>query len=540
LRKRNFFMPNVFTPVSVSAECPYMQSDIRTVVFPLWQAESAEGDNDEKSTESKTPRFPQNHGLDALSSVLGECVYELAQAEQFSGAKGKTLVLRMPVREGSSVKRVVLLGLGKAKSANLESLTKAYTAGFKTILGWDSSLHHVSVPITAGHEVWGGSLFNDESNKQALSLQDGTLAVVSALYTATYVSAESLKAGKTFAQVTLTHENVAGVQEALPFAFALNNGRALAKDLVNKPANTKCVQTLVDAAKEIADTHADVFTLKVVSDLATLEKEMPCFYTVARGSVQADPPQFIHLTYKGQNPKRKVALVGKAVIFDTGGYQVKPGNYMVTMKGDMAGSASVLGTARALAELKPEGLEVHLFIAATPNRIDAYAMVPDSIVETTCGKKVEIRHTDAEGRLTLIDAVTKATEVEPEAILTIATLTGAAKMAVGNSICMMSNHPAWGKQVEAAAKASGDAVQYVDITPADFENIKSKLDGADIRNTNRGSERGFQTAGAFVMSGAKDDMPVVHLDIAGADMLEDETSTGTPVATLLTFVTGLA
>ena len=535
-------MPNLFTPVSVSAECPYMHADIRTVIFPLWQAEGAEGsesEENEKSTESKTPRFPQNHGLDALSKVLGECVYELAQAEQFSGAKGKTLVLRMPAHEGSGVKRVVLLGLGKAKSANVDSLTKAYTAGFKTILGWEASLHQVAVPVTAGHEVWGSSLFNDESTKQALSLQDGTLAVISALYTATYVSAESLKAGKTFSQLTLTHENVTGVQAALPFAFALNNGRALAKDLVNKPANTKCVQTLVDAAKEIAEAHADAFTLNVVSDLATLEKEMPCFYTVARGSVQADPPQFIHLTYKGQNPKRKVALVGKAVIFDTGGYQVKPGNYMVTMKGDMAGSASVLGTARALAELKPEGLEVHMFIAATPNRIDAYAMVPDSIVNTTCGKKVEIRHTDAEGRLTLIDAVTKATEVEPEAILTIATLTGAAKMAVGNSICMMSNHSVWGKHVEAAAKASGDAVQYVDITPADFENIKSKLDGADIRNTNRGSERGFQTAGAFVMSGAKDDMPVVHLDIAGADMLEDETSTGTPVATLLTFLTGL-
>jgi leucyl aminopeptidase len=235
-----------------------------------------------------------------------------------------------------------------------------------------------------------------------------------------------------------------------------------------------------------------------------------------------------------------VALVGKSVIFDTGGYQVKPGNYMVTMKGDMAGGASVLGTAKALGELKPENVEVHMFLAATPNKIDADAMIPDSIVDTTCGKKVEIRHTDAEGRLTLIDAVTKANELDPEAIITVATLTGAAKMAVGNTICMMSNSTKWGMILEASAKVGGDAVQYVDVTPADFENIKSKLDGADIRNTNRGSERGFQTAGAFVMSGAKEGTPVVHLDIAGADMLEDETSTGTPVATLLTFVTGLS
>jgi leucyl aminopeptidase len=261
---------------------------------------------------------------------------------------------------------------------------------------------------------------------------------------------------------------------------------------------------------------------------------------VARGNVKSDPPRFIHLVYKGTNPSRKVALVGKSVIFDTGGYQVKPGNYMVTMKGDMAGGASVLGVAKALGEFQPEAVEVHMYLAATPNKIDSDAMIPDSIVDTTCGKKVEIRHTDAEGRLTLIDAVTKANEVDPEAIITIATLTGAAKMAVGNTICLMSNSPKWGHLIEASAQRGGDAVQYVDVTPADFENIKSKLDGADIRNTNRGSERGFQTAGAFVMSGAKEGTPVVHLDIAGADMLEDETSTGTPVATLFTFVTNLS
>ncbi len=533
-------MPNLHPSLQVSAECPFKSNTHATVIVPLWQAESVENESDKTSKDSKTPRLAQSHALDALGEALQESIYDLAQTEQFSASKGKTLVLRLPANPHYAVKRVVLLGLGKSKQANVDALTKAYTAGFKTVLGWDPSLHKVAVSVVSGHTVFGGSLLNDESTATTLSLETATTAVVTALYVATYVSAESLKPAQSFEHVTLIHEQVDAVQSALPFALALNTGRTLAKDLVNKPANTKTVQSLVDVARSIAESHADRFTLNVVDDLAILEKEMPCFYTVARGNVKSDPPQFIHLVYKGANPTRKVALVGKSVIFDTGGYQVKPGNYMVTMKGDMAGGASVLGTAQALAELKPEQVEVHFFLAATPNKIDADAMIPDSIVDTTCGKKVEIRHTDAEGRLTLIDAVTKASEVKPEAIITIATLTGAAKMAVGNTICMMSNAPKWGALLEASAKSSGEAVQYVDITLADFENIKSKLDGADIRNTNRGSERGFQTAGAFVMSGAKDEMPVVHLDIAGADMLEDETSTGTPVATLLTFVMGLS
>jgi leucyl aminopeptidase len=531
-------MPNLAPVIHVSNECPFTNKEATTVISPIWQAEGAEDDNDKAS--QKTPRFPQSHALDALSEVLGYSVYDFAQEEGFSGARATQLILRLPQSEHYAVKRVILLGLGKPKNADQAALSKAYAVALKSLLAKDESLHTVAVSLVKNYERFGGSLLNDEDNKVNVEADVIAQAVLKALYDATYVSAESLKPVKGFKKVILVTEHVEAVEKTLPFLSALNTGRALAKDLVNKPANTKTVQTLVNAATEIAHAFPDRFTLNVVDDLKTLEKEMPCFYTVARGNVKSDPPRFIHLVYKGTNPSRKVALVGKSVIFDTGGYQVKPGNYMVTMKGDMAGGASVLGVAKALGEFQPEAVEVHMYLAATPNKIDSDAMIPDSIVDTTCGKKVEIRHTDAEGRLTLIDAVTKANEVDPEAIITIATLTGAAKMAVGNTICLMSNSPKWGHLIEASAQRGGDAVQYVDVTPADFENIKSKLDGADIRNTNRGSERGFQTAGAFVMSGAKEGTPVVHLDIAGADMLEDETSTGTPVATLFTFVTNLS
>lgn len=531
-------MPAQIPTIRVSAECPYMVDGVTTVIAPVWQAKGSDKEASATASEEKTPtpRLDETHGLDAMGKVLNTSVYDVAQHEGFTGARGKTLVFRMPAHESSTCKRIVLLGMGKAKNLDHQALVSAYKAGFKTVLSWDEALHNVAVSVVSDYELNGGSLFNDEATKRTVSVEETTTALMEALYTAGYASAESLKPGKTFESVLLTHSETARVEATLKVAHALNQGRSLAKDLVNKPANTKTTTTMLEAAQALATQYSGVLTLDVMDDVETIKKEMPCFFAVAQGSVEADPPKFLHLRYTPANPGRKVALVGKSVIFDTGGYQVKPGNYMNTMKGDMAGAACVLGAVKALCEAAIDGVEVHAFIAATPNKIDANAMIPDSIVNTTCGKKVEIRHTDAEGRLTLIDAVTKACDVNPEAIVTIATLTGAAKMAVGETICMMSNNPAWGARVEAASRACGDPVQYIDVTPADFENIKSKLDGADIRNTNRGSSRGFQTAGAFVMSGAPDTMPVVHLDIAGADMHEDETSTGTSVGTLFTFV----
>jgi leucyl aminopeptidase len=163
-------------------------------------------------------------------------------------------------------------------------------------------------------------------------------------------------------------------------------------------------------------------------------------------------------------------------------------------------------------------------------------MIPDSIVNTTCGKKVEIRHTDAEGRLTLIDAVAKAVENNPDEIITIATLTGSASQAVGYYIALMGNNEALRDRVAEAGRLLGEPIQTLDVNEDDYENIKSKLDGADIINTSQRKHRGAQSAAAFVMSGAPDAMPMAHLDIAGADMTADEKATGTSVKTIIQYL----
>jgi leucyl aminopeptidase len=403
------------------------------------------------------------------------------------------------------------------------------------VLAWDKTLAQaVTVVLPAPYEAHGGSLANDAEHPQAIDATTLLLQAVDGLTAATYKSNESKKPASPLKQVTLIAscpQQLAESQATLPLALALSAGRSLAKDLVNEPANIKTTQTMVKAAQALVAAYPEL-TLTMVDDPDVLAKEMPCFFEVAKGALAYDPPVFIHLTYKGGNPTTKLAFVGKSLMFDTGGYQVKPGNSMVTMKGDMAGGASVLGALKTVAMMKPDTLQLDVYLAATNNRIDANAMVPDAIVNTTCGKTVEIRHTDAEGRLTLIDAVAKAALTQPDALVTVATLTGAAMRAVGRSIALMANNTRWGQKVLEAANEAGDPVQVLDVTSEDFDNIKSKIDGADLRNTSRSDNRGAQSAAAFVMSGAPKGLPVVHLDIAGADMTDAETATAYSVRTL--------
>lgn len=467
--------------------------------------------------------FTLSAELKALDKALQGLVTEVVKDEEFSAKKGSVLTFRKTAADKVKARRVVLLGLGKADKLTVEGLDAAFAKAFTAIISL-GKLGTVSVVLPASKTISEISFIN--------AIADGAVQ-------STYKSLESSKPSPTLKAVKIIASGTATKtqKDALKVAEILAQGRSFAKDLVNKPANTKCTDTLVAAAKAIG--KATNITVKVQSNVAWIEKNMPCFFEVAKGSVASDPPKFIHLHYKPQTKSAKkpkvLSIVGKSVIFDTGGYQVKPGDYMNTMKGDMTGGACVLAAMQAISQLKPN-LEIHAFLAATPNRIDSNAMVPDSIVNTSCGKKVEIRHTDAEGRLTLIDAVTKAAEQKPEAMVTIATLTGSASSAVGKRIALMGNCIKIRDKVEAAARSIGDPVQPLDVLEEDYEAISSKLDGADIRNTQKGKGRGAQTAAAFVMSGAPEELPIAHLDIAGADMTDDEKATGIGAKTLIQFV----
>lgn len=456
-----------------------------------------------------------------LDKALQNEILTIAAEEKFDGSRGKLLTVRQSSGNKLSARRLVVLGLGDAAKLQPKHWEVNLIKALGSLFGL-KDFHSVAIALPEADDV---------STPAAVSL------AVDAVFQATYKSMEAKDPLMDLQKaILLTVAKSNGLQNTLKEAEALAAARSLVKDLVNHPSNLKNTNTLVNQAKTIGKNSSISVTIQDKTDW--IKKNMPCFYTVAIGSVATDPPKFIQLRYKPKSGKAKkhIAIVGKSVIFDTGGYQVKPGDYMVTMKGDMTGGAVALATMQALAELQPENIEVSAYLAATPNKIDSDAMIPDSIVGTTCGKKVEIRHTDAEGRLTLIDAVAKAVENNPEEIITIATLTGSASAAVGYTIALMGNDETLRNRINHAGRKHGEPIQTLDVVEDDYDNIKSKLDGADIINTSQRKHRGAQSAAAFVMSGAPDDLPMAHLDIAGADMTPDEKATGISVKTIIQYL----
>ena len=160
---------------------------------------------------------------------------------------------------------------------------------------------------------------------------------------------------------------------------------------------------------------------------------MGCYLAVAKGSMH--PPQFIHLTYKPSGPaKKKIAFVGKGLCFDSGGYNIKRAETSIElMKFDMGGAAAVLGAAKAIAAAKPQGVEVHFISAAAENMVSSRAYRPGDVITASNGKTVEVGNTDAEGRLTLADALVYAEKLGVDSIVDVATLTGACIIALGES-----------------------------------------------------------------------------------------------------------
>jgi leucyl aminopeptidase len=239
---------------------------------------------------------------------------------------------------------------------------------------------------------------------------------------------------------------------------------------------------------------------------------------VNRGS--QEPPRFIHLTYtpRGQS-RRRVALIGKGITFDSGGLDLKPPDAMERMKGDMSGAAAVLGVMKVLPRLAPT-VEVHGLVAATDNMPSGSATKPGDILRAMNGKTIEVNNTDAEGRLTLADAMGYALkEIEPDEMVDIATLTGACSIALG-SLCAgaMTNDEALQGRVVQAGAAAGERIWPLPLIDEYREGLKS--DVADLRNTGP-RPGGAITAGLFLKEFAGT-TPWVHLDIAGAAFADKE------------------
>ncbi len=309
---------------------------------------------------------------------------------------------------------------------------------------------------------------------------------------------------------------------------------ALARDFVNEPAGHMTPIRLADLASDLARQHGLAITVLGPDDCRRLG--MGLYLAVAQGSVQE--PRFIHLSWKPAAARKRVVVIGKGVTFDSGGLSLKPSDSMLDMKADMAGAAAVISAMTAIAT---EGIpiEVHALAACTENMISGSAYKLGDVLRSKNGKTIEINNTDAEGRLTLADAISYGAELRPDLIIDFATLTGACVVALGPHIAgVMSNDEAQARSWLSAARAAGEDMWPLPLPDRLLEQLKSEI--ADMKNT---GERwgGALTAGLFLREfvGA---VPWIHVDLAGPSTADKEYGattkggTGFAVATLLEFL----
>ena len=263
---------------------------------------------------------------------------------------------------------------------------------------------------------------------------------------------------------------------------------------------------------------------------------MGAYLAVGQGSVQ--PPKFIHMKYVGKNPKKKIAIIGKGICFDAGGLDLKPASSMLTMRDDMSGAACVLGVMKALSKLEPE-VEVHGIIAACENMPSGSSYKPGDILTAKNGKTIEVDNTDAEGRLTLADALCYACELGVDEVIDIATLTGACVVALGTTVSgIMGNDEDMISTLIRTGKDSGEKFWEMPMYPEFMDSLKSDI--ADMKNT--GTRMGGASIAGVFLKEFVEGVKWCHLDVAGTAFLEKPQkefiagSTGVGVRTLLNYI----
>ncbi len=311
--------------------------------------------------------------------------------------------------------------------------------------------------------------------------------------------------------VVVGADAVAGLERGARLAGAV----MLARDLINTPAAELTPQRFAEVATELVEREGGL-TLTVLDETAIAAERLGGLLGVAAGSDQ--PPRLLEIVYDPPDARGTVALVGKGVTFDSGGLSIKTADGMELMKTDMSGAAAVLAAMSTLPALEP-GVKVIGIVPTTENMPGGSATKPGDVLRIRNGKTVEVLNTDAEGRLILADGLSLAVEAGVDAIVDLATLTGACKVALGTKIGgLMGNHDGWVEQVRSAAVRAGENVWLLPL-PEDYRR-QIDSDVADIKNTG-GRWAGALTAGLFLREFVGD-VPWAHLDIAGPARSEDD------------------
>lgn len=447
--------------------------------------------------------------IDGLKKELRDMFEDGAKHEDFEGKDSQTLAVT--TKGVINAYKILLYGLGKKEKFDFFRLYKSvasavrYARGFKpakvSIVAEDFWLKKFPadkiVQIIAEASVLSDYRFHkykgDEEKRKERSIEGMMICIPPAKIRQ---GEEGLKKAEIYTQATI-----------------------LARDLINEPPEVTSPSFLAEAATTVAKNSQGKVKVRILEKEDTRKLGMGAFLGVAAGSDK--PPKLICLSYRPARPRKKVVIIGKGITFDAGGLSLKPAEFMETMKLDMSGAAAVISLFEALPKLAI-GAEVVGLIAACENMPSGSALKPGDILKTMNGKTIEVLNTDAEGRLTLADALSYANILEkPDEIIDLATLTGACIVALGQEIAgLWGNNKELIDRIVKAGESAGEKLWQMPLEEDYKDQIKSHI--ADIKNVSTGRWGGAITAALFLKEFAGD-IPWVHLDIAGPAYQEKDT-----------------
>lgn len=467
----------------------------------------------------------------AIDGALGGVLKRTVEEEQFTGKKNQSLSFHTHGRIGAS--RVLLIGAGKARDFQPSDVRIWVARIAKAASNNRVKAVRLVLPRLSGTEA--GAL----SERVGQFVAEGALKATYQFDK--YLSGERKKP-TSIEEVTIVIEPTSGldvgaVQRGLKRGEVVARWVIYARDLTNEGASELPPRKLAERAGHIAAEHG--LEIEVLGPKECGELGMGLYLSVARGS--DEEPRFIHVTYKPKNqaPRRRVALVGKSVTFDSGGLSIKTNEGMLDMKMDMGGGAAVLSAMGALAELNcPD--EVHALLPACENMPSGKAYKLGDLMRSMAGKTVELNNADAEGRLTLADAITFALQkVKPDELIDMATLTGASMIALGpHTASVLSNRSEFAGRFLQAAQGAGEDMWQLPLNDRLFELLKSDL--ADMKNT--GERYGGTITASLFLREFVGEVPWVHVDLAGPVHATKEWhhhvkgATGFGVATLVEYL----
>lgn len=480
----------------------------------------------EKKAKSENKTYIPLESFMGLDKILGGQIKKVCDLEQFTGKRGE--VLKIIPSDKLLTSRIIVVGLGMEEEFVVNDLRRAIGKAASQLKNIVSSIS-LSLPKELGIK----------SDISELTSAIGEGFILGSYEFNAYKKQQ--KNNKNLENIIISENNLStqkNIYQAIKHAEIVSKATILARNLINEQASIATPSYLADVALDIAKSCPQV---KVkIYDREDLDKiGMNGLLGFARAS--DTQPKFIHLEYQPDKneSKKKIALIGKGITFDSGGINIKPSQFMTDMKCDMSGAAAVLGIFSVIADIKPNSTVMGL-IAATPNLISGNSILPGDVVRAYNKKTIEIIDTDAEGRVTLADSLSYAVEKGATEIIDLATLTGACLVALGTDIAaLFSNNRDLAEKVKRYAYESGEKVWELPLEQEYKELNKSDI--ADVANLATSRYGGSITAALFLEEFV-DNKPWVHLDIAGPAFMSKATDlapkggTGFFVRTLLNFL----